>query len=164
MLAVAYSTFGLAHAASGIVALVVGAWIFFERKGTTRHVRLGWLYVASMLWLDGSSFAIYHLTGHFDLFHFLAVLSLAMVVGGVGQVIFRQRIRRWMWRHYQYMCWSYVGLLAATANEACVRVSFLSALSARMRGSLPLVASAAIVCGGAVLIFRKQDRILAQVS
>jgi hypothetical protein len=84
-----------------------------------------------------------------------------MVLGGVAQVLWRRHIRRWLWRHYQYMCWSYVGLLAATANEACVRIPAFAALSARTRGALPLFTSAAIVGGAALIIFRRQAQILA---
>src|SRR5690349_2876542 len=164
MLLAAYSPFGLAHAAAACVALASGAWIFATPKGTPRHVRFGWLYVAAMLFVDGSALAIRRLTGRFNLFHALAAISLAMVLGGVAQVVWRLRIRRWLWRHYQYMCWSYVGLLAATANEACVRIPALAALSARTRGTLPLFASAAIVGGAALVIFRRQTQILTRFA
>jgi uncharacterized membrane protein len=160
MATVAYSPLGVAHTVAGIAALLAGAWIFLDRKGTRRHVRVGWVYVGSLLWVDGSAFALRRLTGRLNLFHALAALSLAMVIGGVAQVVFRRRIRRWLWRHYQYMCWSYVGLLTATANEACVRIRTLAALSARTGGSLPLIASAVIVGAAALLIFAKQDRVL----
>ena len=160
-----YSTFGVAHAAGGVAAILVGAWILLTAKGTPRHVRAGWVYVACMAWVDGSAFAIRHLTGRINLFHVLAAVSLAMVIGGVAQVVFRRRIRRWLWRHYQYMTWSYVGLLTATANEACVRVPALVGLSARIGGAaLPLGSSAAIVGLGAIVILSKQRRVLARLA
>jgi uncharacterized membrane protein len=161
MPAAAYPLFGVAHAAAGLVALASGAWIFLDQKGTARHVRVGWVYVASMIWVDGSALAIRHLTGRLNLFHFLAAGSLAMVLGGVAQVVYRRRIRRWLWRHYQYMCWSYVGLLAATANEACVRVATLHDATAASRGWLPLLASALIVAVSALVIVKNQSRLIA---
>lgn len=160
----AYSPFGLIHAAAGLIALACGGWIFFDAKGTSRHVRVGWAYAACMTWVDGSALAIRHLTGRVNLFHGLAVLSLALVWIGIGQVMNRRRLRRWLWRHYQYMCWSYVGLVAATANEACVRVPSLAALSARTRGTLPVIASAAIVLASAVLIRTGQRRVLPRLA
>jgi uncharacterized membrane protein len=155
-----YSPFGVVHAAAGVVALVAGVVVFLGRKGTARHVRVGWVYVASMLWVDGSALLIRHLTGRFNLFHALAAVSLVMVVGGVAQVVLRRRIQRWLWRHYQYMSWSYVGLLAATANELCVRVPSLKALTSRSRGWLPVAASAVIVVASALVIFSNQRRVL----
>ena len=160
MLDAAYHPLGMAHAAAGVAALASGAIIFARHKGTALHVRLGWVYVASMAWVDGSALFIRRLTGRFNLFHVLAVLSLAMVCGGVAQVVFR-RGRRWLWRHYQYMCWSYVGLLAATANEACVRVPALRSLTARSGGWPPLIASGAIVAASAAVIALNQRRVLA---
>jgi uncharacterized membrane protein len=153
-----YSAFGLAHAAAGAAALVLGLLVFLGRKGTARHRRLGWAYVGCMAWVDGSALALRHLTGRFNLFHALAAASLAMVAGGVAQPLRRRRIRRWLWRHYQYMCWSYVGLVAATANELCVRVPAAKSLTARTAGFLPVAASAAIVAAAAVLIFANQRR------
>src|SRR5690349_7876321 len=124
-----YNTLGLLHAASGALALLLGATIFLRRKGTTAHIRIGWTYTASMLFLNISALSIYHLTGRFNLFHVLALLSLGTLGVGIAQVIARRRWRNWLWRHYQYMSWSYVGLLAATCNEAFVRVPALQRLT-----------------------------------
>ena len=155
-----YGWLGLTHAAAGAVAIVLGCWIFATPKGTRRHVRTGWFYVASMVYADVAALSIRHLTGSINLFHALAVLSLAMVLAGVGQVVWRRRIRRWLWRHYQYMCWSYVGLLAATANEACVRVPLLRDWTYRTKGWPSLIASAVIVASSAAVIFAKQRRLI----
>ena len=100
-----YSALGLAHAAAAVLALAAGTWIFLDPKGTARHRRVGWVYVASMTWVDASSFAIRHLTGRLNLFHALAAFSLVMVIGGVAQVVLRRHIRRWLWRRAS-ACWS----------------------------------------------------------
>ena len=159
-----YSTFGIAHAAAGVGAIILGPLIFLGRKGTVRHTRIGWAYVACMAWVDGSALAIRRLTGRLNLFHALAVVSLAMVLAGVGQVVYRRRLRRWLWRHYQYMSWSYVGLLAATVNELCVRVPALRSMTDRSGGLLPVAASAVVVGSSALVIFRNQRRVIAQVE
>src|SRR5262249_4631763 len=108
------SMLGALHVLFGIPALFLGASGSLAEKGTRLHVRGGWAYAGSMVCLNVSSLAIYRLTGGFNTFHALAVLSLATVGVGVAQA--RWRGRDWQWRHYQYMSWSYVGLLAASCN------------------------------------------------
>jgi uncharacterized membrane protein len=139
---------------------VLGGWIFLAQKGTRAHVRAGWGYVASMACLNGTALALYHLTGGFNTFHALAVFSLATVAAGIIQVLGRRRWRRWLWRHYQYMAWSYVGLLAATVNEGFVRVPALQRLAASTTAPLPLLVMACVVVGCGGVIFAMQRRVL----
>jgi hypothetical protein len=113
------------------------------------------------VFVDLSALAIRHLTGRFNLFHALALLSLGMVLGGVAQVRYRRRLRRWLWRHYQYMCWSYAALVAGAVNEATTRVPALRHLSASTRGGLPVLDSAAVIGAAAAVIFAHQPRLLA---
>ena len=160
MAAITHSPLGLAHTAAAVVALGSGAWVLATAKGTRAHVRVGWVYVACMLWVDGSALAIRHLTGRFNFFHALAAISLAMVVGGVAQVVFRGRIRRWLWRHYQYMSWSYAGLVAGAVNEAFARVAPLRAFSVATGGRAVVAASAAVVAAAGILIFANQRRLV----
>jgi uncharacterized membrane protein len=148
------------HTACGALALVLGAWIFLTKKGTRAHVRAGWAYVGSMAILDGSALALYHLTGGFNVFHVLAVISLAMVAAGVAQALGRRRWRRWQWRHYQYMAWSYVGLLAATCNEAFVRLRPLQRLTTATTPLLPTLCMVGVVALCGAVIFGMQRRVL----
>jgi uncharacterized membrane protein len=150
------------HAGFGILALILGARIFLARKGTRAHVWAGWAYVASMAFLNESALALYNLTGHFNTFHALALFSLATVAVGVIQALGRHRWPKWMWRHYQYMAWSYVGLLAATCNETFVRVPPLRQLTAGSTLPLPLLGMSAIVALSGAVIFRMQNRVLAK--
>ena len=119
-------------------------------------------YVACMICLNGSSFFIYHLTGSPNLFHVLAAGDLVLVLAGVLQVHYRARLRNWLWRHYQYMSWSYVALLAATSNEGFVRLGVLRHFAARTTPALPLLGSALIVTVSAAVIFRFQNCLLAR--
>jgi hypothetical protein len=109
-----------------------------------------------------TALCIYRLTGRFNLFHALAIVILVMVAIGLAQVAGRRRPRRWAWRHYQYMSWSYVGLLAATSNEAFIRTPALVRLTERSTPALPLIATAGLVAACAVVIFRRQRTILAR--
>ena len=153
---------GAFHGICGIAALLLGGWIFTTPKGTRFHVRLGWVYVASMLCLNASSLLIFHLTRGPNLFHAIAVAEIFLVVMGVVQIRYRARLRKSLWRHYQYMSWSYVGLLAATVNEAFVRVGLLRTIAAHTTAALPLVASALIVAISSIIIFRAQNALLSR--
>jgi len=152
---------GLIHTACGALALVLGAVIVLRPKGTRAHVRAGWAYAACMGGVNGTALGIYRLTGRFNLFHALAVASLVMVAAGLLQVAPRRRPQRWLWRHYQYMSWSFVGLLAATNNEAFVRVPALARLTAATAPALPLLVTAALVAACGVVIVRRQAAVLA---
>jgi uncharacterized membrane protein len=155
-----YDILGLFHVTCGILSLFLGAIIFLTIKGTRAHVRVGWAYVGSMLCLNGSALAIYHLTGRFNLFHVLAIFSLVTLIIGLLQALNRRGWRKWLWRHYQYMVWSYVGLLAATCNEAFVRVPVLRDLTTATGAWLPLLAMSGLVSISAAVIFALQGRTL----
>jgi uncharacterized membrane protein len=155
---------GVIHSASAVLALILGAAIFLRPKGTRSHARLGWTYVGCMVLVNGTALFIYRLTGRFNLFHALAVGILAMVVVGLAQVKLGRRLHNWAWRHYQYMCWSYVGLLAATNNEAFVRIPALVALARRTTAALPLVATAVLVAVCGVIIVRRQKAVLSRYT
>jgi len=148
------------HAASGVLAILLGLWIFLSPKGTRRHVQAGWAYVAAMLCLNLSGFCIYHITGGFNLFHVVAIINLVLLAVGVAQVIYRTRWRNWLWRHYQYMCWSYVALLTGASNEAFVRIPPLRRLKSETTNWLPLMAAVAIMVGAALIITGRQKRAL----
>ena len=156
MVLIVYSILGLFHSACGILALCSGQRFFCRSKGTQMHIWCGWAYAISMSCLNFSAFAIYNLTGGFNIFHMLAGISLAMLGIGLAQVLGRRRWRKWLWRHYQYMAWSYVGLLAATCNEAFVRIPALQQLAAMTSTALPLFVMAVLVAACALVIFAKQ--------
>jgi uncharacterized membrane protein len=151
---------GIVHTACATLALLLGSVIFLRRKGTRAHVRVGWAYAATMAGVNVTALCIYRLTGRFNLFHAMAVASLVMLAGGLAQVVPRRRPRNWPWRHYQYMSWSFVGLLAATNNEAFVRVPPLARLTAATVPALPMVVTGGLVGVCALVIIRKQEAVL----
>lgn len=149
----------LVHIVCGASCLVLGASIIFNVKGTRLHRMIGTAYVLAMIALNLTALCIYHLTGQFNLFHLFAILSLAMVLIGWVQVVFRRRLKRWFYRHYTYMCWSYAGLIAATANEAFVRVPALKTIVHRT-GNWPILATQAVILGlCAVLLSGNKTRL-----
>jgi len=141
------------HVVCGTACLGLGAIVFFNVKATRWHRTVGTAYVLAMVAVNVTALCIYHLTGSFNLFHLFAVLSLLMVLIGWSQVVFRRYLRRWFYRHYTYMCWSYAGLVAATSNEAFVRVPLLKALVQRT-GNWLILATQVLILGLCAILLR----------
>ena len=116
------STLGWIHTAAAIAALVLGAAILLRAKGSRSHRRLGWTYVASMALLNVTALAIYRLTGSFGPFHVAAILSLASIAGGIIPAVRRRPAATWVERHYWWMTYSYLGLVAAAVAEVATRM------------------------------------------
>ena len=148
---------GHVHTLLASLALLLGGFIFPSVKGTLRHKAFGYTYAASMLGTTVSAFAIYHLTGHLGVFHFAAVVSFLTLVAAMVPVITRRPRGSWLYLHYKYTSWSYVGLLAAAVSEAAVRLPsapFWPAVA---------IGSAAVFGGGGFLISRMTERTLTRV-
>jgi len=150
------------HYVAAISSLLVGGIALIMTKGSKRHVWLGRLYIASLLIVNVSGFGIYHLTSGFNAFHALGILNLTILLVAVMHILFRRRMRRWLWRHYQYMCWSYAALLCAACNEAFTRVNLLRRFVARSTSALPVIISATILLIAAAIIFLSQSTVLAR--
>jgi len=155
---------GQVHLLAALIALASGAWVLLRRKGTARHRQVGWLYAASMLALNVTALFIYRLTGTFGPFHVAALISLATLLAGVVQA--RRRLRgdrNWLPRHYFYMTWSYLGLVAAAVAETATRVPALQAVAGGPTAAFwtaVVVASVAVFAVGATLIRRKAEPVL----
>ncbi len=155
------SAVGAAHFASACAALLFGLIVLLEHKGTTSHRALGGAYVAAMILLNLTAHGVYRLTGQFGPFHALALVSLAVVIRGVAAAI--RRRAGWLVKHYYFMAWSYIGLLAAACIEVMARMPlFRGVLGGGQRAilfGLSIAVLFAIV--GMILLRRLQARALA---
>ncbi|HEX4269998.1 MAG TPA: DUF2306 domain-containing protein [Rhizomicrobium sp.] len=111
------------HVIAALTALASGLFVTLWHKGRALHRLIGLLFAFAMLVTNISALTIYHLTGHFGLFHVLALLSLAYTLGGLALPVLRPQ--GWLAMHVRWMSWSYLGLLAATLNETLVRLPIL---------------------------------------
>lgn len=163
---------GWIHTIAALTALVSGAAVLLIRKGTRRHRQLGWVYVVSMLLLNGTALLIYRLFGRFGPFHVGAVFSLVTVVAGTAAAVGARRARarrnavdraRALERHYQWMTWSYVGLAAAAVSETATRMPALRPRPGQGMafGVTVAVATLLVVAVGAQLIRRSRPSLLA---
>jgi uncharacterized membrane protein len=149
------SATGRFHTVFAVAAIIFGAVMLLRPKGTRSHRRIGWVYVAAMVGLNVTALAIYRLTGRFGPFHAGAILSLATVLAGFVVALRRHTHADWLQKHYLWMTYSYVGLLAAAASEILTRLPaapFWWAVAG---------ASALVFAVGAMMIHRRQKRVLA---
>jgi len=123
-----HSPMGSLHLASALAAIVLGLAVILLPKGRAPHRLLGLAYAFAMLVACTSALMLYQMTGHFGLFHVFAVLCLIYVVAGIAHAILRRD--GWLRRHLIFMGWSYLGLLAAAATEAFIRLPMLNHLGA----------------------------------
>jgi hypothetical protein len=107
-----------------------------------------------MLLLNTTALMIYDLYGRFGPFHVASVISLATLGAAFAPVYLRRPPVAWMQLHATFMCWSYVGLLAAFVSEVAVRVPGIGF------GPAVIAATGLVVGGGAVLIHMRVPRIL----
>ncbi|HET6596227.1 MAG TPA: DUF2306 domain-containing protein [Anaerolineales bacterium] len=110
------------HIVSAISALIFGLCVLLTRKGTRLHKQVGYAYFFNMLGLNVSAMFIYRLTGHFGPFHGAALASLLTLMAGFTAAYLRLPQGRWLELHYEFMNWSYAGLVAAAVSEATTRL------------------------------------------
>ncbi len=115
-----HSSIGLFHTLAALSAMFFGTWVFLTQKGTTKHKKLGYVYIASMLLMNLSGFGIYNFGG-FSLFHAFILLSLFSIAMGILPAI-RRKNDQWLYNHFYFMNWSVVGLYCAFWAEIGVRL------------------------------------------
>ena len=108
---------GTIHIVAAGLALLAGLAVFARPKGTGLHRWLGRAYVGLMLVVNVSALATFEETGAAGPFHYLAVLSLATVVVGLGFLFLARSARTGRAVHGYLMAWSWVGLFAAGASQ-----------------------------------------------
>ncbi|HIF48642.1 MAG TPA: DUF2306 domain-containing protein [Cytophagales bacterium] len=112
------SKLGLFHLVCSIIALIFGAIIVLNPKGTKKHKFLGYTYVSAMFGLNLSGLGIYN-WGSINLFHLFALISLSTIILGLYYVITRHK--NWFIYHYYWMSWSVIGLYSALWAEIGTR-------------------------------------------
>src|SRR6516225_4608311 len=90
------SLVGYVHTLTCVLALLIGAFMIFGRKGTALHRRVGRWYVGAMLVANLSAFGI--IRGGLDIFHGVAAATLVMLVVGFVAAS-RQKVAAWAYLH-----------------------------------------------------------------
>lgn len=167
------SLLGVVHLATAFAAILSGGSVLLTGpKGGRTHRRLGWVYLVSMLVLNGTALSIYRLFGGFGPFHVAAIVS---VVGTGFGALFAIRARRARARgdlaararfiegHYEAIGWSYIGLIAALVSETATRTDIVrrAAAPGAAFGIAVGVATAAVVFVGSRLLRKRRAGLLA---
>ena len=140
------------HIGTAISALILGLGVLLTRKGTRLHKQLGYAYFFNMLGLNLSALFIYRLTGQCGPFHGAALARLITLIAGFIPAYIRLPRGRWLELHYEFMNWSYVGLVAAGVSEATTRLPSSPFWLAVALGTL------AVFLTGGVLIARGRGK------
>lgn len=111
------------HTVAAFAAMLFGAIVLLRTKGGASHRRWGYAYAASMGVMLITSFAMYGLTGGFNVLHVAAIASSLTLAIGLRYAIIRRPRNLWYALHYRWMSWSYVGLLAAFVAESATRLA-----------------------------------------
>lgn len=97
----------LIHLFAALAAVLIGAFVMVQTKGSARHRLLGRIWVGLILLTAISSFWLRR-DGHFSWIHLLSVWTIVSIVIAV-QAIRRHDVQR----HLRFMRGSYVSLLVA---------------------------------------------------
>ena len=97
-----YSTTGWIHLTTSIIALITGTMILAMKKGTATHIKVGYIYVISMLIVVVTAFMIYRLFDGRGIFHCAAVVSGVTLASGMVPVIFRRPKKRLVGSSFQF--------------------------------------------------------------
>lgn len=146
-----HSPLGLLHLVSACLAILVGSYMLWKRKGTKMHKKIGYVYVALMVLVNGSAFGLYGLFGTFGVFHFLALVSLSCIC--IGLIPKLLKWKNGLTLHISWMYFSVIGLYAAFFGELSVRVPIIQTIE----GFWMILAGASMltVAIGMVVFYKK---------
>jgi uncharacterized membrane protein len=113
---------GAIHTTLALLCVVVGAVQLIRPKRGGGHRARGYAFVYAMLVADGAAMLLYRFTGAFNIFHIGAMVNLITVVAAIVPMLQTPRPANWRHRHYYFIAWSYVGLIAAASTEIIVRL------------------------------------------
>ncbi len=113
---------GNIHLLFAFLSLLSGVLVFTSKKGTKQHKIFGYVYVTSMLTLCITALMIYRLSGSFNILHIAALVSIVSISLGMWNVLLKRPKTGWLPGHYEFMVWSYIGLLAALVAESSTRI------------------------------------------
>jgi hypothetical protein len=139
---------GWFHLIAALVGMLAGAYILLKPKGTVEHKRIGYIYIASLIAVCASALLIYNLSGHFGIFHILALVALATLIAGMIPFLLKNRSYRVF--HLWFMYYSVIGLYAAFVSELSVRIPD------RPFYTMVGIATGLIFLAGSIFIIRKE--------
>ena len=143
---------GWIHTVFATLGILVGAEQLLRTRRDRLHRWLGYVYVVAMLVGDLAILTVYRFNGRFNVFHVGALVNMFCIVMALWPMLTKPRPPQWKRTHYMWICWSYVGLLAAALTEFIIRTQPLPGRGATIIATI--LASSFVCTVGAVLIRR----------
>ena len=112
---------GVFHFIASMVSIFFGTLVLLNKKGSSRHKQMGYIYSGAMLLVLVTSFMLYNLFGKFGIFHWAAVVSSITLLGGMVPMLIK-RPASYISLHFNFMYWSVFGLYGAFMAEVLVRI------------------------------------------
>ena len=131
-----------AHVITSALALIIGATILFQPKGTAKHKRLGVIYFWLMIVANVSCLFIMKAFGKWFFPHWLGVTALAVVIPGYLFSKYKWG-KYWLKIHIACMIVSYYLLVGGAINEAFLHIPALRPLI--VGGSSPILGMAHMI-------------------
>jgi len=113
----------LTHVTLAITATLSGAIVLARKKGDLLHSWLGKLFIASMVLVNVTAFALWPKYG-FTFFQALALWNLVWVLFGYYYAT-KKPNENWLINHYYFMSYAYAGVLAAALARIPMSLGFL---------------------------------------
>ena len=98
------------HVAGTLVAFVVSFFIYFNKKGTLSHKKLGWIFVIAMAISVIASFWIPS-WGTFSPIHLLSIFVIFWLIKGIWAI--RRRPTQWKFSHATSMSSAFIAIWIA---------------------------------------------------
>ena len=147
---------GWIHTVFSCIGILVGAEQVIRTRRDRLHRWLGYVYVVCMVVGDLAILTVFRFNGRFNVFHVGAIANLLCIFMALRPMLAMPRPPQWKLTHYMWICWSYVGLLAAALTEFIIRTQPLPGRGATI---LATILATSLVCGvGAWLITRYRPR------
>lgn len=138
------------HAATAVVCLLLGGYQLVRRvKGDVAHRLAGWAWIAGMLFVATSSFAIRDLrSGQLSLLHVLSVVTLVALIGGIHAAR-RGNVRA----HRGRMRGSFLGLVGAFIGAVAVPGRLIPTFAVtEPLGALAAAVAAVVLTAGLIVL------------
>jgi uncharacterized membrane protein len=122
------SLLGWLHTVACPAALVLGAVNLVQVKGTTRHRRIGQMYLGVIVFASITSLGIYS-KNRFFFPHWLAIATICLAGVAYAFAHFKRPRNLWMRGHISSMVLTYYVLIGGGVNEVFLRIDILRRLS-----------------------------------
>lgn len=153
---------GASHVFLACLSLITGAIVLYKTKGTMQHKIYGYIYVISMILMNATAIPLTTLFGGFGPFHLFILVSLPTVLAAIYFPVFGRHKSNWIAQHFEFMSWSYIGLIAAFLAEVVMRIPIILAFESNNAITASVFALSGITMWAGSLLVKKHRSTLSK--